>query len=301
MKLPEPPGSNLSSMPEIFDRGITCVVRRAVIIGNGAPGAEHQCIGLVKALGLGENFSIYRVSRPKTGYNRWLRWLPVTIHKKVDSLIQYIRCDLRHMFWTHLIKGAGSVPVLKERESLNFVPEADARKIAGLARQDAEKEGPLLVVASGRDTASVCAAVKRLASRDTFVVQIQLPRCQLDQYDMVITPKHDYHALTPKGREEVPKYLLRWISPQPPDKHVVLTTGALHHADMVMLRVAADRWHNELAPLPKPLLVVNIGGPTKHCKYGRELAFQLVCAVKMVSATCGSIRISFSRRTPSKV
>ena len=42
----------------------------------------------------------------------------------------------------------------------------------------------------------------------------------------------------------------------------VLTTGALHHADPTMLRVAAARWHNELAPLPKPMLVVNIGGPT---------------------------------------
>jgi hypothetical protein len=29
-----------------------------------------------------------------------------------------------------------------------------------------------------------------------------------------------------------------------------------------MLRVAAAQWHDELAPLPKPMLVVNIGGPT---------------------------------------
>ena len=34
------------------------------------------------------------------------------------------------------------------------------------------REGPLLVVASGRDTASIAAAVKRLASRDTFVIQV---------------------------------------------------------------------------------------------------------------------------------
>ncbi|MCO5568858.1 hypothetical protein L7F22_022560 [Adiantum nelumboides] len=300
IKLPEPPSSNVTSMPEIFDRGITCVVRRAVIIGNGAPGAEHQCIGLINALGLAENFSFYRVNRPKSGYNRWLRWLPVIIHKKIDNLIQYIQTDLRYRLWTHFAKSVEGVPVVTDREFSSFVPEADARKIAALARQDIEREGPLLVVASGRDTACVAAAVKRLASRDTFVIQIQLPRRRLDQYDMVITPQHDYHALTPAGSQEVPQFLLKWIMPPPPDKHVVLTTGALHHADTVMLRVAAARWHDELAPLPKPLLVVNIGGPTRHCKYGNELGFELVSALKMVSATCGSIRISFSQRTPRK-
>lgn len=34
------------------------------------------------------------------------------------------------------------------------------------------REGPLLIVASGRDTISVAAAVKRLAPEATFVVQV---------------------------------------------------------------------------------------------------------------------------------
>lgn len=45
-------------------------------------------------------------------------------------------------------------------------------------------------------------------------------------------------------------------------EHQVLTVGALHQADSAALRIAAISWHDELAPLPKPLLVVNIGGPT---------------------------------------
>ncbi|KAJ7564151.1 hypothetical protein O6H91_02G004800 [Diphasiastrum complanatum] len=32
IKLPEPPGSSSSGMLEIFDRGISCVVRRAVLL-----------------------------------------------------------------------------------------------------------------------------------------------------------------------------------------------------------------------------------------------------------------------------
>lgn len=42
----------------------------------------------------------------------------------------------------------------------------------------------------------------------------------------------------------------------------VLTVGALHQVDFSALRAAAIAWHEEFAPLPKPLLVVNIGGPT---------------------------------------
>lgn len=48
------------------------------------------------------------------------------------------------------------------------------------------------------------------------------------------------------------------------EKFQVCTIGALHQADSTALRVAANAWHDELAPLPKPLLVVNIGGPTSN-------------------------------------
>ena len=44
----------------------------------------------------------------------------------------------------------------------------------------------------------------------------------------------------------------------------VLTVGALHQADSEALRKAASAWHDELASLPKPLLVVNIGGPSSN-------------------------------------
>lgn len=44
----------------------------------------------------------------------------------------------------------------------------------------------------------------------------------------------------------------------------VLTVGALHQADSVSLRSASSAWHDELAALPKPLLVVNIGGPSSN-------------------------------------
>uniref|UniRef100_A0A0R0F0E4 Mitochondrial fission protein ELM1 n=1 Tax=Glycine max TaxID=3847 RepID=A0A0R0F0E4_SOYBN len=112
-------------------------------------------------------------------------------------------------------------------------------------------DGPMLVVASGRDI-SVASSIKRLAPENVFLVQ-------------------------------------------------VLTVGALHQADSAALRVAASAWHDELATLPKPLLVVNVGGPTGNCPCGVDLVKKLVVMLQNVLWSCGSIRISFSRRTPEKI
>jgi hypothetical protein len=77
IKLPEPPSSKTGT-PEIFDRGISCVVRRAVIIGNGAAGAEHQCIGLVRALGLSNSFTLhvsaFNLQLPEFVFHELRRW-----------------------------------------------------------------------------------------------------------------------------------------------------------------------------------------------------------------------------------
>ncbi|KAH9738093.1 mitochondrial fission protein ELM1 [Citrus sinensis] len=188
-RLPEP-AIKLSETPEIFESGFYGVIKRAIIIGNGFAGAENQCIGLVRALGLSGRHSIY----------------------------------------------------------------------------------------------------------------IQHPRTHLNRFDMVITPCHDYYPLTPHAQEQIPWFLRRWITPrEPPDQHVVLTVGALHQADSAALRSAASVWHDELAVLPKPLFVVNVGGPTSNCTYGVDLAKQLTAMLQGVIWSCGSIRVSFSRRTPEKV
>ncbi|KAH9674493.1 mitochondrial fission protein ELM1 [Citrus sinensis] len=255
IRLPEP-AIKLSKTPEIFESGFYGVIKRAIIIGNGFAGAENQCIGLVRAVGLSGRHSIYRVTRPRGGINEWLHWLPISLHKKVDYFI------------TQVFGYSQFQLVAPETSGLSQVLEADARQIAKMAYQTFEREGPLLVVASGRDTISVASSIKRLAPENVFVVQIQHPRTHLNRFDMVITPCHDYYPLTPHAQEQIPWFLRRWITPrEPPDQHVVLTVGALHQADSAALRSAASVWHDELAVLPKPLFVVNVGGPT-NCFQG---------------------------------
>ncbi|XP_027164850.1 mitochondrial fission protein ELM1 [Coffea eugenioides] len=307
IRLPEPPaspraiGGGVGGITDIFDAGVS-VIRRAVVIGNGFPASENQSLGLVHALGLSSHHTLYRVTRPRGGINEWLHWLPVSVHKKLYIIITQIYGYSRILFAG---RGKKLMPLPSENgfsAGLSSVLEADVKNIVTMARQTFEKEGPLLVVACGRDTISIASSIRRLASDNVFVVQIQHPRSRLERFDLVITPQHDYYPLTPRAQEQVPRFLRRWITPrEPPDRHVVLTTGALHQVDSAALRSAASAWHDEFAPLAKPLLVVNIGGPTRYCRYGGDLAKQLTASLHNVLASCGSVRISFSRRTPEKI
>ncbi|XP_062185927.1 mitochondrial fission protein ELM1-like [Phragmites australis] len=303
IRLPEPelPGG---ATPEIFAAGSSAaVVRRAVVIGNGCAGAESQCLGLLCALGLANRLTLYRATRPTGGINKWLNFLPISFHKLVDQFLRQVFSDTR---FAAVVQGKklAQYPVHNSQSfGLSSVLEADSQRIVTMVRGTFEKDGPALVVACGRDTISYASSIRRLAPDNVFVIQIQHPRFCLDRFDLVVTPCHDYYALTAKGQQEVPRLLRRWITPQePPGSNVVfLTAGALHQADSAALRFAATDWHAELAPLPKPLVVVNIGGPTRNCKYDLDLAKQLVNSLHNVLKTCGSVRISFSRRTPRKV
>ncbi|KAL5545790.1 hypothetical protein UlMin_005477 [Ulmus minor] len=294
IRLPEPPG--ISGTTEIFCGGVFGVVKRAVVIGNGFAGAENQCIGLVRALGLSGRQSLYRVSRPRGGINDWLHWLPVSLHRKLEQFLGRI---YGRSWFQIRVTGNKVTPF---SVGLSGILEADPNHIANMARETFEKEGPLLVVASGRDTISVASSIRRLAPENVFVVQIQHPRRRLNRFDLVITPRHDYYPLTSHAQKQIPWFMRRWITPcEPPGRNVVLTVGALHQADPAALRSAASAWHDELATLPKPLLVVNIGGPSSNCKYGVDLAKKLASMLQNVLWSCGSVRISFSRRTPDKV
>ncbi|RLN07277.1 mitochondrial fission protein ELM1 [Panicum miliaceum] len=290
IRLPEPPGVDGMETPEIFSGGgaAATVVRRAVLIGNGSPGAENQCLGLARALGLADNLALYRVTRPRGGINEWLHFLPISLHKFVDQVLRQFFHNTRFAI---VVQGRKPYRVLNAGSvGLSTVLEADVKKIVCVARDTYEKEGPTLVVACGWDTISYSSLIKKVASDNVFVIQIQHPRSRLDRFDLVVTPRHDYYALTASGQQEVPRLFRRWITPQePPGSNVVLTVGALHQADSAALRLAAIAWHDELAPLPKPLLVVNIGGPTRNCKYGVDLAKQLISSLYNVLDSCGSV------------
>ncbi|CAN1134022.1 Mitochondrial fission protein ELM1 [Linum perenne] len=95
------------------------VIRRAVVIGNGFAGAENQCIGLVRALGLFSRHSLYRVRRPTGGINSWLQWLPVSVHKRVDYLT-------RRVFFSCLESFRSKISLSSHRVTPCLSPKAGA-------------------------------------------------------------------------------------------------------------------------------------------------------------------------------
>ncbi|KAG0525705.1 hypothetical protein BDA96_06G079800 [Sorghum bicolor] len=302
IRLPEPePEPPRGGTPEIFAAGGgATVVRRAVVIGNGCAGAENQCLGLLRALGLSDRLTLYRAVRPTGGINKLLHFLPISLHKLVDQFFGQVFSDTRFAAVVQVNKLAQYSARKSQSFGLSSILEADTQKIVTMVCGTFEKSCTGCCL--WRDTIPYASSVRRLAPDNVFVIQIQHPRSRLGRFDLVVTPRHDYYALTTKGQQEVPRLFRRWITPQePPGPNVVLTAGALHQADSAALRFAAADWHAELAPLPKPLVIVNIGGPTRNCKYDVDLAKQLVNSLHNVLKTCGSVRISFSRRTPPQI
>uniref|UniRef100_A0A7N0TGU4 Uncharacterized protein n=1 Tax=Kalanchoe fedtschenkoi TaxID=63787 RepID=A0A7N0TGU4_KALFE len=152
--------------------GIRGVVKRAVVIGNGAAGAENQCVGLVRALGLSDRYTLYRVRRPAGGINKYLRWLPIAVHQKVDDFSRRISGGV----WSNMAAKSGQVVPVSAHEDgagvSDCILEANANQIADMARKTFKNDGPLLVVASGRDTVPVASSIKQLAPDNVFVAQV---------------------------------------------------------------------------------------------------------------------------------
>jgi mitochondrial fission protein ELM1 len=82
----------------------------------------------------------------------------------------------------------------------------------------------------------------------------------------------------------------------------VLTVGALHTVDTKVMRVETARWHDTFCTLPAPIVAVSIGGPTRHCPYGVDLATKLVAGIRtMIEGNGGCVRMTMSRRTPARI
>lgn len=101
---------------------------------------------------------------------------------------------------------------------------------------------PDLLIASGRQTVGLSAAVQRLGGGRSFTVQIQNPVVNPRYFGLVVAPRHD--------RLE--------------GENVVETDGALHRVTPERLKREAARIRDRLAALPRPLIAVMVGGANRQ-------------------------------------
>ncbi|KAE9445712.1 hypothetical protein C3L33_22390, partial [Rhododendron williamsianum] len=167
--------------------GTCTAVRRAVVIGNGVAGAENQCIGLVRALGLSHRLTIYL--RLKGKVNLKLDNKGVSDILEVDAKqIATMACET----FENLSLLGSKIPRLSgvrpNPRYLTWSPYSVSSFLHGFSSEFSYgiylvlhdwrllsfgiRDGPLLVVASGWDTISATSSIKRLAPEKVFAIQV---------------------------------------------------------------------------------------------------------------------------------
>ena len=133
---------------------------------------------------------------------------------------------------------------------------------------------PDLIISCGRQAVGPARAVK--AKSGAFHAHIQHPRMLLSTFDVLIVPAHD--------RLE--------------GDNVIVTNGAIHRVTPARLAAAAADFKTLLAPLPRPLIAVLIGGGSKSHRLTLERSKNIAAQLKnFAKSTGGGLAITTSRRT----
>ncbi len=160
---------------------------------------------------------------------------------------------------------------------LHNLLRADSRR--GLTRECRKAlmpPWPELVIAAGRRTAPLARWFKRkFGSR---LVQIMDPGWPgREDFDLIAAPSHDAMPSRP---------------------NVVQTLGSCHRAVPSLLAGERAMWEERLGQLPRPYLLLVVGGTTKDYRFGVERGRQLVAeTLRLAGAMAGSILVTTSRRT----
>jgi len=134
---------------------------------------------------------------------------------------------------------------------------------------------PDIWIGCGRQTAPFGMALRTWSERRSLTVQLQNPRVNPREFDLVLAPSHD-------GLE----------SP-----HVTATCGALHRITPERLAEAAAL-RPDLAALPSPRLAVLIGGASKRQTISPKRAQGIAADLLQAHRTGASLLVTLSRRTP---
>ncbi|HSJ96900.1 MAG TPA: ELM1/GtrOC1 family putative glycosyltransferase, partial [Myxococcota bacterium] len=149
-----------------------------------------------------------------------------------------------------------------------------------LARSDAlAPPWPELLITVGRRLSSAALWVQRESGGATKLVLIGKPRRFARRFALVV-------ASAPYRIRARP--------------NVVRVGLPLVRIDPARVRAGADAWRERLAGLPRPLLALLVGGPTKAVRFDAEVARGLAARAAAEAARAGgSLYVSTSRRTPA--
>jgi mitochondrial fission protein ELM1 len=144
-----------------------------------------------------------------------------------------------------------------------------------------EPPWPDLILTVGRRPLMAALWVKAQAKGGTRLVVVGRPKGFLDRFDLVIAP---------------PQFHL------PCRANVLRLDLPLMRVDAAAVAAAAEAWRDRLAAMPRPLVALLVGGPTRPYVFDAAVARDLIeqCR-KAAAAEGGSLYVTTSRRTPPAV
>ena len=156
--------------------------------------------------------------------------------------------------------------------------------LAGIDRSASdplEPPWPDLIICSGRRNEPVARWIHRASSARAKIIHIGRPWAPHDIFDLVITtPQYDVPDAPNILKNELP----------------------LHSITPEILAPAATRWASHLAELPRPRIVVLIGGNSGTFLMTRDRVRRLrLAGVDMARRLGGSLLLTDSARTPASV
>ncbi len=139
---------------------------------------------------------------------------------------------------------------------------------------------PDVLIASGRQTVAASIAIRRASGGRTFTVQIQNPVVDPLRFDVVVAPRHDQLA----------------------GPNVIQTIGGLNRITEARLSAAAAKFGPVFAHLPRPLIVVALGGSNRAYRFTRGIARRLGDDLaRLCRAEGAGLLITASRRTDPSI
>ena len=195
------------------------------------------------------------------------------IHNQVvglaEALSRLVPCALVHKKISYKKTFDRLPSLIKTASSLMLSSDSDP----------IEPPWPDIIIAAGRATLPSMRLLSKSVRAQTLLVQVQNPRADLQQFDLIIAPAHD--ALKAA--------------------HCVSIIGSPHRVTLDVIRTAYENKQAQWDHLPRPHIAILIGGRSKSHDLdeftAKNLAFSIKTAVKEAG---GSLFLTMSRRTPAK-
>ena len=217
----------------------------------GGPGA----VGFSRA----EPIVIWAVSDGRAGIAAQAMGLAEAVARRTNAVIVEKRTELRSP-WSWLPPG--------------FIPSP--RQALSVGSDPLDRPWPDLWIGCGRHSIPYSMGVREWSRGKTMVVQLQDPRVNPREFDLVVPPAHD-------GLE---------------GGNVWPTLGALHRVTPERIAQEAARF-GSLEGLPGPRIAVLIGGKSKRQSIGAKRADVIArSVVALAEEEGGSLLVTLSRRTP---